>query len=108
MASAMTAKGERPVGAFFVEYVGGGSLVRLEAEPHVQWFAWASPRNRIEATVKFLVELKRVLPFRFHVTESDAEFFFHIGKYGILRCVGKVHHYFGADRGAFLFQSVGR
>lgn len=84
-------------------------MTPLLAEPHVLWFPWASKRNKLECTVGFLVELKKRVPFFIPAMERDVSFFRHVGKYGVLRQVGKWRDWpmFKNGENAVIFQSVG-
>lgn len=55
------------------------------AWPHVEWFSWATPRNKIEATVTFLQELKRDTPIMIISKPETVPFFSHMGRYGLLQ-----------------------
>ena len=78
------------------------------AYPRVWWFPEATPRNRVELSVKFLIDLKAeflvLIPAE---KEKDREVahFRHLCKYGLLRKVGTIREYF-PDGKAILFQSV--
>lgn len=62
---------------------------RLTVEPHVTWFPWASLRNKIETTVKF-INHQRVDRFVLIFADKEAQPFFEksIKRYGILRTSG--------------------
>ena len=75
------------------------------AYPTVWWFPEASPRNRIELSVKFLIELKAEFLVLIPVQEQEVAHFLHLCKYGLLRKVGTIREYFPGGK-AILFQSV--
>lgn len=95
-------EGVMPVGLITVQYAD-----RL-AFPHVYWFPWCTPRNKVEIGVRFFIQLKKnhlVL-----VTTDDGpdmKYFSHLCDYGLLRAVGKIRDYYAEGQGAMLFQSVG-
>ena len=74
--------------------------------PHVAWFPEASMRNKIECVAKFLVEIKKLGVVLIYSIDAEAGFFYHLGKYGILRAVGKIRGYFPDGGDSMLFQSV--
>ena len=56
--------------------------------PRVLWFPWASPRNRIEATVKFLDDHRKENLILIFDDEQSHRFFVRMAQYGILNRVG--------------------
>ena len=74
--------------------------------PHVVWFPEASMRHRLEFAAKFLVEIKKMGLVLIYSIDKEARFFYHLGKYGILRPVGKIRGYFPDGEDSMLFQSV--
>ena len=95
-----TEHGRIPVG--MVILLLGGDF----AEPHVTWFPEASPRNRLELALAFLVEQKRHHKLLIWVRQRDWKLFNHLCKYGVIRTVGKYRGYFPDGDNAFLFQGV--
>ena len=75
------------------------------AYPQVWWFPEATPRNRIELAVKFLIELKAEFLVLIPSKEQEVAYFKHLCKYGLLHRVGTIREYF-SDGKAVLFQSV--
>lgn len=75
-------------------------------QPQVFWFPWASPRNKLEATLRFIDEARRgeklVL---WYVRERDEKFFRHLAFYGMMRFCGRVDSYFDDGKPALLFFS---
>lgn len=74
-------------------------------EPHVFWFPWASPRNKIEGTMKFLNVMRKAWTTIIYSEETNRKFFKHIEKYGVIRQVGKIHNYFPNGEDASVFQT---
>ena len=95
-----TRRGEIPVGLVLLVLNGP------YAEPHVVWFPEASPRNRLELALAFLVDLKRNYKVLLWVRERDWKFYDHLCKYGAIRTVGKFRGYFPDGVNAYLFQGV--
>ena len=54
------------------------------------WFPWASPRNRLEATVHFLNQMRREHAILGFAEPESIEFFEHVCRYGVLRRAGTV------------------
>jgi hypothetical protein len=56
--------------------------------PRVMWFPWASARNRIEATVKFLDDHRKEHLVLIYDDEKSHRFFIRMAQYGILKRIG--------------------
>lgn len=90
---AKTPKGIAPVG--LVSGVNGAVYA-----PHAIWFWWATPRNKLECSVKFLSEIGRETTMVITAPKTEARFFDRLlnskenGRWGlrILRRVGTIHH----------------
>ena len=68
-------------------------LVDLNSEghrmvPRVMWFPWASPRNKIEATVKFLDDHRKDRLVLIYDNEKSHLFFVRMARYGLLKRIG--------------------
>lgn len=90
---------DRPVG-MIVGHVAGDRM-----EPHVFWFPWSTPRNRLECSLKWLVDMKPRFSLFIWAKEPNWNFFFHLCKYGVIREVGKYRKFPGGGD-AMLFQGV--
>lgn len=55
------------------------------------WMPWASPRNKIEGIVKYLVVIRKKVMVLFHAKPVDKDFYIHIAKHGIIRRIGTLH-----------------
>ena len=69
-------------------------------EPHIEWFPWATPRNRLEAALEFLDGLRKQgkTALITTVVGGEAERFHNrICRYGVTRFVGKIKGYFNGD-----------
>lgn len=69
------------------------ALVDTNPEDHrmvlrVMWFPWASPRNRIEATVRFLDDHRKERLILIFDDEKSHRFFIRMAQYGILKRIG--------------------
>lgn len=98
VARAETAKGDRPVGFFTID-------ANYEmAWPHVYWLPWASDRNKLEVTAKFLQELKKDVMALIIADPQFVKWFRHLARYGLLRQIGTLRHC--QLEGKALFQTV--
>lgn len=75
------------------------------AWPHITWFPWASPRNKLEGAILFIQELKERLPILLICPESDMHFFSHLSRYALLSKGCKLKKHFGEEDG-ILFRGV--
>ncbi len=82
------------------------SIFQSVAHPHVFWMPWARPRNKMEASVKFLADLKKEHPVMVVVGDETLNWFKHLSKYGVLRRVGNLKNFFGKEKDAALFEGV--
>lgn len=98
---ASTPRGAIPVGMVTASISPAGNAM----EPHVLWFPQASPRNRIECALKWIIDMKAKYALFLWCKERDWKFYDHLGKYGAVRCVGKYRNFPGGGD-AFLFQGV--
>lgn len=114
VAYARTAHGEIPVALVMIGFsedakvkvkVGMDTVL---AHPSIIWYPEATPRNRLEVSIMLLKELKKEYLVLMAVREPDARFLRHLGKYGLVRAVGKIRDYFKADEDAMLFQTVSK
>lgn len=105
-------EGETKMGRIPVGVVAVGHIVQPEetprAEPHVEWFPWASPRNKVETALRCILDLSKDHLVLTNVREGEDALMRHICRYGAMRCVGHVRSFYlaGENRRALLFQSV--
>ena len=88
-----------PVGAFFGINAGPFLLIG-----NAMWFSWASHRNRIEAAVNAINELRKKRLLIFYSNYNDKKFYEYICKHGILRRVGTIEGLYKGEPAA-MFQS---
>lgn len=98
--SAKTPKGEIPVGLVLARIKDGF------CEPTVFWFPEASARNKLETSLRWLIDHKQKYKLVLWIGPKDWTFFGHLCKYGVLRTVGKYRGYFPDGTDALLFQGV--
>jgi len=72
-------------------------------EIHVDWFPWATSRNKIEGTARSILDLRGIKTLLIWSKWETNPFFTYIAKYGIIRRVGT----FNGDEKYALFQSKG-
>jgi hypothetical protein len=93
--------GTIPIGIVGVHYDGNTAF------PHVDWFPEATPRLKIEAGVIFIHGLKSKFMVLIIGPQEWEPYWKHLGHYGLLRKVGTLKDYYGKDKHAGFFQSVG-
>lgn len=75
-------------------------------EPHSFWFPESSPRNRLEFSLRWLVDMKENFKIDIWSREADWKFFRHLCKYGVIRPVGKRRGFYADGEDAMYFQEV--
>jgi len=76
-------------------------VVRIFKEalwPEAHWFSWATPRNKIEASVALLQELQKDGPVTIFAEKNQAAFLSHMGRYGVLSRKATLHRFNGESR----------
>lgn len=101
MLEARNEGGMRPVGIILASNFGRG------IEPFVQWFPWATPRNKIETTAMFLREVSSRFKIFVCAEESALKFWGAFTSYGLIRRGCKVLDYFSKGEHAMMFYTVG-
>lgn len=81
-----------PVGLIVVNFMQGA------AWPLARWFSWATPRNKIEASVVFLEELQRESPIMIMGDDKTTKFLSHLGRYGLLSRSKVLKNFHGESR----------
>lgn len=95
--------GEIPVGIVSFKCEAPPSA-NQQFQPHVDWLPEASPRNRLECAMKFLIDMKKDGIVLLVAREKDWKFFERLCNYGVLRPVGKIRGYYSDGTAAMLFQ----
>lgn len=95
--------GVRPVGLVLAQAMLDGRRI----EPHVDWFPWATPRNRFEGVAAYLREVGKRFKIVLYVPESDQAFWERVKMYRLLRHGCKVIDHFDRGEHAYLFYTVG-
>jgi hypothetical protein len=78
--------GEKPLGIAF-----GINIGRFVYLCSMNWFPWATKRQRIEHMVGFLNGIRKELYCVWDCEEKDKRFYEYIARHGIIRRVGTLH-----------------
>lgn len=78
--------GEKPLGVVFG--INLGPFIYLTS---IEWFPWATKRQKTEHTIGFLNLIRKELYCVWNCTEKDKRFFEYIARHGIIRRVGTLH-----------------
>ena len=92
--------GLRPVCLFLAQPVGIG------IEPAVQWFPWATRRNKLEAIAVFLKEISKQVKIFIFASDEKVEFWSSMVPYGLVRRGCKVVDYFARGKNAMMFYTL--
>lgn len=94
----------RPVGIALGKFLNNGERV---VEPHVEWFPWASVRNRLECGAEFMRQVGKKYKVLVFAGDEDAPLFERLRQYCLLKKGCKIKGYFSPDEGAQLFYTPG-
>lgn len=97
---APTSRGPAPVGLITAEADGN----RLT--PHVDWFQWASSRNKVETILQFLNETRRTWQVLIMSSPDNKGFFEVMVKYAVLRKAGTLLGWGDDGSTTSLFQTI--
>lgn len=98
-----TDKGLRPVGLVTAQQRFEGNAI----EPHVDWFPWATARNRLECSIQFLRDIGREVKIFLYVEEKDEKFWNRVWQYKVLKKGCKIHDCYGTGRDAMMYYTPG-
>lgn len=73
--------------------------------PHVHWFPWARPRNKLEAALKFINVMRKRYGILIATDRESEPFFTHLVRYGVLRRIGTSRQWYSGKETP-LFESV--
>lgn len=94
---------DRPV-AIFMQAGNGRAF-----ETHSNWMQWATPRDKVTAAVTFAERMRRKQTIMLLTGDKTVDRFYeHLGRYGVLRRVGKINQYYPDKSDAFVWQSRDR
>lgn len=97
---------EEPIGLIATQYAT--VYGRRRAFPHAWWFKEGTARQRLECSLRFLLNLKKTNLIVIEATEANWLFFEHLCKYGLLRRVGTLRDAYGAGGRSAIYQGVGK
>ena len=100
---ARQAEGMRPVGLVLAAAMADGRRI----EPHIDWFPWATPRNKLEGSAAFLRQVSKQFKILVYVREAERGFWDRLKQYRLLRSGCKVIDHFSRGKHAFFFYTVG-
>jgi|TARA_Y100000310_G_scaffold20986_1_gene20317 hypothetical protein len=92
---------DRPIGAVFG--AAGSEAHHLWVEP--VWFPWATPRQRLEGALRFILDNKNEFLIMAAFRQDDKRFAEHLSRYGVMTRIAKVPKWFGEEDG-MLFRSI--
>lgn len=96
-------RGLQPVGIVLGRVFGKGRCL----EPHVDWFPWATARNRMEASAHYLKHVGRQFKVFLFIEQEHLNFWERIYEYRVLTRGCKVLDYFGPGEHAMMFYTQG-
>lgn len=82
---AKTKRGRIPVGLMLA--ADKGSFY----EPHVSWFSWASPRNKLETMLRYFADRRHDATFVIISEIEWKDFWELLARYGVLKRIGTAH-----------------
>lgn len=71
----------KPVGLLSVNLLDDHALI------DAHWFPWATPRNKVETVLNFILDYKK--DFHLLAASSEKPFFDQLFRYGCVRAIGK-------------------
>ena len=94
--------GGKPVG-----YVGGKFLGMFMILADMEWFPWATTRQKYESAINLLNELRKRFVVIGTAEQESKRFWGHICKYGIIRRIGTLQGVFVSGPAA-MYQTIGK
>jgi len=95
--------GLRPVGMVFADPRFGGNGI----EPHVEWFPWATPRNKLECSIQFLKQIGKDVKIVLYIREEDDKFWHRVWQYKVLKKACKIQDCYGSGEHAVMYYTSG-
>ena len=96
-------EGNRPVGLALARSFGAGRAI----EPHIDWFPWATSRNKVEIVAAFIKQIGRSFKIFIFSPEETAHFWAWFAKRRMLMKGGQVIDFFSVGEHARLFYTRG-
>ncbi|MEE9158905.1 MAG: hypothetical protein V3U60_11025 [Gammaproteobacteria bacterium] len=96
-------KGLRPIGVITAmdRFAGHG------IEPHVDWFPWASTRNKLEVSVQFLLKIGHDVKIHLYIREEDQKFWHRVWQYKVIKNGCKISGCYGVGHDAIYYNTPG-
>ena len=66
----------------------GGIRKQEVLEPHVEWFPWATPRNKVEAILAYIEGMRQDTSLLIYTDLEEKNFWERMAQYGVIRRVG--------------------
>lgn len=96
-------EGLRPVGLILAKDWASGRGI----EPHIDWFPWATPRNKFEGIATFLREVGKRLKIIVYTDAASEEFYIRMTRYRILRKGCRILDYYARGEHSLMFYTSG-
>ena len=96
-------KGLQPVGIVLGTEFGKSRCL----EPHVDWFPWATPRNKMEGAAAFLRQVKHRFKIFLFIDDDGLEFYDRISKFRLVTRGCKVIDHYGPGKHAMMYYTTG-
>lgn len=95
--------GIRPIGIVLARIFAKGNAI----EPHVDWFPWATGRNKMEGSATFLRQVKRQFKIFLFIDQPNLKFWERICQYRLLTKGCKVIDHYGPGEHAMMYYTTG-
>ena len=92
-----------PIGLVLAREICAGRAI----EAQVDWFDWATPRQKMEGIAAFFREATKHFQVLVFCTEADQRFWLRFCRYRLLRNGCKVLNHFGPGEHAYFFYTAG-
>lgn len=87
--------------------LGRSIMAGRGVECQVDWFPWASPRNRIEGMAIFLREIPKQLKVMFFSDDESKPFWQRFCRYRMIRNGCQIVNYFSGGKHAHMYYTTG-
>lgn len=75
--------------------------------PHIVWFSWATPRNKIECALKFITDMRTDNIIYVFDQPEDHLFWVRMAQYGVFRRIGKSEDHWTDGGTSVIWRSQG-
>lgn len=94
-------KGDVPVGLL------GADREDHKLKPHMLWFPWATPRNKVECALRFITELRHDTIIYVWDRPEDHGFWVRIAQFGVFKRIGKTEDHWTDGATSVIWRSQG-